>query len=232
MRRSWLPLAVLFACNPKTEAPPTVAPEPEAVAEAPEADGEDEVDPEAAAAAAREKELQRKRNEPPPAGLSAGLVSDFESGELRSEFGAGWTKASDEMEDGASTAELEVVADGPDGSPNALKIRATIDGSSANPWAGAMFFPGNRAMAPANLISKPTVTFHARGDGPLVVMVFAEQLEGTPARTTVEIGEEWGRYEVDMRTLVPEPYDITAIVFGAPPTAGTWEQWVDDVRLK
>lgn len=231
MRRSWLPLAALFACNPQSDAPPTVAPEPEAVAEAP-APAEEEVDPDAAAAAEREAELQRKRNEPPPAGLSAGLVSDFESGELRSEFGAGWTKATDEMEGGASTVELEVVSDGPDGSPNALHIRGTIDGSSETPWAGAMFFPGDRPMAAANLMSKPTVTFSARGDGPLVVMVFADQLEGTPVRTSIEITEEWARYEVDMQTLVPEPYDITAIVFGAPPKAGTWEQWVDDIRLE
>lgn len=230
MRRSALPLVLLLACGPKPQEEATVAPESTAPAEpAPET----EVDEEAAAAAERDKELERAHNEPPPAGLAAGLISDFESGEIRSEFGAGWQKATDEMEGGSSSVELQVVSDGPDGSPNALHIRATIDeGSLPDAWAGAMFFPGDRAMGPANLLSKPTITFSARGDGPLMVKVFADQNGTTAATTTVEIGEEWGRYEVDMRTLVADPYDITAIFFGAPAKAGTWEQWIDDIRLK
>ncbi len=231
MRRSILPLVLLAACNPKPQEEATVAPEP-AASVAP-VETEEPVDPEAEAAAERERELERARNAPPPAGLAAGLVSDFESGELRSEFGAGWQKGTDEMEGGASTVEIDVVEDGPDGSPMTMRIKGTIDeGSLPDAWAGAMFFPGNSPMSPANLLSKPVVTFHARGEGPLMVKVFAEQKGTTPVTTTVEIGEEWGRHEVDLKTLVADPYDVTAIVFGVPAKAGTWTVWVDDIRLK
>ena len=228
-------LAGPLACGPKPTQEATVAPEPGKTAEQRPANEpvNEEVDPEAAAAAEREEQRQRALNSPPPAGLAAGLISDFESGQARSEFGAGWNKATDEMAGGASTVEYEVVSDGPDGSPNALHIRGTIDeGSLPDAWAGAMFFPGDQPMGPANLTSKPILTFHARGDGPMMVMIFAEQEGTTPAKTTVEIGEDWGRYEVDLRTLVKEPYDVTAIFFGLPPRAGTWEQWLDDVRLE
>jgi len=231
MRRPYLTLVLLVACNPKPQDDVTVAPEP-APSVAP-VETEEPVDPEAEAAAERERELEKARNAPAPAGLAAGLVSDFESGELRSEFGAGWQKGSDEMEGGASTVQLDVVEDGPDGSPMTLRIKGTIDeGWLPNAWAGAMFFPGDGPMNPANLLSKPTIMFHARGDGPLMIKVFAEQLGTTPVTTTVEIGEEWGRYELDLKTLVPDPYDVTSIVFGVPAKAGTWTVWVDDIRLK
>lgn len=231
MRRSCLPLALLLACNPEPKSDPTVVPQapPSDAAAVPA----DPVEAEPQEPDEDERARQRARNAPPPAGLAAGLVSDFESGQLRSEFGAGWQKGTDEMEGGSSTVELDVVEDGPDGSPMTLRIRGTIDeGSLPDAWAGAMFFPGDSPMGPANLLSKPTLTFHARGDGPLMIKVFAEQLGTTPAATTVEIGPEWARYEVDLRTLVDEPYDVTAILFGVPAKAGTWTTWVDDIRLK
>ncbi|MCA9710573.1 MAG: amidohydrolase family protein, partial [Myxococcales bacterium] len=93
------------------------------------------------------EQVERAKRAPPPAGLAAGLVSDFEGGELLSEFGAGWLVSTDAMIGGASTAELRVV----DG---VLQIEGTIDEASLpRAWAGAMFFPGERPMGPANLSS-------------------------------------------------------------------------------
>ncbi len=177
--------------------------------------------------------LDKAKSAPAPAGLAAGLIADFESGEALSEFGAGWQGSTDSMRGGASTVELDVIEDGPEGSPMTMRIRGTIDGDSLpNAWAGAMFFPGNSPMAPANLLSKPKLTFQAQGDGPMVVMVFAKQLGFMPAMTRVEIGEEWGKYEVDLRSLVAEPYDITGIFFGGPARAGAFTILLDDVWLE
>lgn len=224
MRRRAPVLATLLlacTCN-KADTTPTVAPEPTPsptpTAEPPPSESSEEPSADEAA--------QRARMAPPPAGLAAGLIADFESGELTSEFGAGWQLATDAMNGGASTVQLEV-------ENRALKMVGTIDeGSLPDAWAGAMFFPGEQAMRPANLDSKPTLVFQARGDGPVMVMVFAEQLGTTPAKTLVEIGEEWAEYRVDLRTLVPEPYDVTAILFGGPPRAGQFETHVDDIHLR
>jgi hypothetical protein len=95
-----------------------------------------------------------------------------------------------------------------------------------------MFFPGDQAMRPANLDSKPTLVFQARGDGPMTVMVFAEHLGTKPAVTRVEIGNEWAEHQVDLRALAGQAYDITAIVFSGPARPGKFETHVDDVRLK
>lgn len=211
-------LFVLAACGPKPADTDTRSPEP---APADEAEGAPPSSSTPDDAKAAERDLP-----PPPAGLAAGIISDFESGELGSEFGSGWQLGTDAMTGGASTVELEV-------ENGALKMVGTIDAAAgADAWAGAMFFPGDQAMRPANLDSKPTLAFQARGDGPLTVMIFAEHLGTKPAVTRVEIGEEWGKHEVDMRTLAGEVHDITAIVFSGPSRPGKFETHVDDVRLE
>lgn len=171
-------------------------------------------------------ELERARAAPPPAGLGAGLIADFGSGELRSEFGAGWQPSTDAMRGGSSTVELAVHR-------GALRIAGHIDERSLPAaWAGAMFFPGEQPMRAANLGSKPTLVFRARGDGPMTVMVFAAQLGMMPATTRIEVGSAWAEYRVDLRTLVAEPYDVVGIFFGGPARAGAFELTLDDVRLE
>lgn len=220
-------LVCLAACGPKPATNGTASPESEAPASAsastpaPAHAAPTDADADAAA---------RARATPPPAGLAAGIISDFESGELGSEFGAGWQLGTDAMNGGGSTVELGV-------ENGALRMVGTIDAaamgqSEVGAWAGAMFFPGDQAMRPANLDSKPTLVFQARGDGPLTVMVFAEHLGTEPAVTRVEIGHEWSEHTVDLRALVGEAYDVTAIVFSGPPRAGKFETHVDDVRLR
>lgn len=171
--------------------------------------------------------LERARETPAPAGLAAGLVSDFEGRDgMTSEFGAGWQPSTDAMRGGASTVTLDVVQ-------GALRIAGTIDERSLPAaWSGAVFFPGEQPMQPANLSSKPTLVFRARGDGPLTVMVLAQQNGMAPAITQVEIAEAWGEHRVDLRTLVAEPYDVMWIFFGGPPRAGDFELELDDVRLQ
>lgn len=214
----------LVACGPKPATDSTAAPAPEAAAKSSSAAA-----PEGAAPADADA-AEPARDIPPPAGLAAGIISDFESGELTSEFGAGWQLGTDAMNGGGSTVELGV-------ENGALKMVGTIDAaamkSDVGAWAGAMFFPGDQAMRPANLDSKPTLVFQARGDGPLTVMVFAERLGTAPAVLRVEIGEEWAEHTVDLHAMLAgQAHDVTAIVFSGPPRAGKFETHIDDVRLR
>lgn len=217
-------LLCLVACGPKPGTDPTTSPEPDTAAPAASTDAPAKEDVQSDADADAEA-AERARSAPPPAGLAAGIISDFESGELGSEFGAGWQLGTDAMNGGSSTVELRV-------ENGALRMVGTIDTGVPDPWAGAMFFPGDQAMRPANLDSKPTLAFQARGDGPLTVMVFAEHLGTKPAVTRVELGDEWAPHSVDLRALVGELHDVTAIVFSGPARAGKFETWVDDVRLR
>jgi hypothetical protein len=174
--------------------------------------------------------VERAREATVPAGLAAGLVADFARGELRSEFGSGWQPSTDVIFGGGSTVALSVT----DG---ALRIAGSIDSAGLpSAWAGAMFIPGEQPMRPVDLGSKPTLVFRARGDAPMTVMIFAEQLGMMPTMTSVETGKAWAEHTVDLRTLVADPHDITAIFFGGffvgPSRAVTFELHLDDVRLR
>lgn len=216
-------LGGLTACNPKPTTDTTTPPaDPGPAPASPERSTHDtatQTDADADAAA-------RARSAPPPAGFAAGIISDFEGGELGSEFGAGWQLATDAMQGGSSSVALTI-------ENGALRMVGTmVDSSLPSAWAGAMFFPGDQAMRPANLDSKPTLVFQARGDGPLTVMVFAEHLGTEAAVAPVEIGPEWAEYRLDLRALAGELYDVTAIVFSGPARAGAFETYVDDVRMR
>ena len=63
-------------------------------------------------------------------------------------------------------------------------------------------------------------------------MIYARQLGFMPAMTSVPLAEEWTEHELDIRTLVAEPYDVVAIFFGGPPKAGPFAFELDDVRLR
>ncbi len=189
-------------------------------------------DRDAAAAdiAQRWEEIEQARRQPPPEGLSEGSdpgwIADFEQPRPEARFGAGWQPSTDAMRGGKSTVTL-TTADG------ALNIQGSIDGDGLpNAWAGAMFFPGPRPMAPTNLSSHPILRFRARGSGPLSVMLFAAQLGFMPSVRRVELTDAWTEQSIDLRELVSEPYDVSGLFFGGPPLAGPFEIQLDDVRLE
>ena len=184
-----------------------------------------------AEAAKYRADVDEARQAPAPAGLGDGLIADFESGEVQAAFGAGWQGWTDKLRGGASTVELTVEEERGKGS--FLRVTGSIDGDSLPAaWAGAAFLPGDYPMAPANLISKPNLSFRARGQGSMQVMIYARQLGFMPAMTSVPLAEEWTEHELDIRTLVAEPYDVVAIFFGGPPKAGPFAFELDDVRLR
>jgi imidazolonepropionase-like amidohydrolase len=169
--------------------------------------------------------VEHARGAAAPAGLGDGLIADFQQAELEAKFGAGWQPSTDSMRGGKSEVELSV-RDGK------LELRGTIDeGALPGAWAGAMFFPGDRPMAPANLVSHPILRFRARGQGSMTVLAFASQLGFMPATRVVELSPEGADIEVDLRTLVADPYDITALFFGGAPVPGPFSFEIDDVRL-
>nr|MBA3891275.1 amidohydrolase family protein [Gemmatimonadaceae bacterium] len=81
----------------------------------------------------------------------AGMVSNFEEGRPSSTVGAGWVPSTDAMAGGTSTATLEVVEGGAAATSRALVVRGTVNGGTASPWAGAMWFPAAQPMQPADL---------------------------------------------------------------------------------
>ncbi|MBX7077820.1 MAG: amidohydrolase family protein [Nannocystaceae bacterium] len=182
-------------------------------------------------AAEREREATLRAAAPPalPAG---GLVSDFDDGTPRSSIGAGWVGSTDAMAGGSSTVELAVVKR-KRGRGQVLSVHGTL-AAGAIAWSGVALMPGAQPQAPANLLATPVLELQARasaGSHTLAVLVFSEQGGMMPAMTQVEVGPEFARQRIDLRTLVAEPYDVTMIFVGSGGPPGAFAFELDDVRL-
>ena len=173
---------------------------------------------------------------PPAPGGVPGRVSGFDDGAPAAAFGAGWTTTTDAMMGGQSTAALEVAPGGAGGTSHALRVRGELRQGGAAPqlWAGAIFYPGERQMSPANLSAAQGFRFHARGDGrTYLVMVFSADRGMTPVFRPITVGAEWAEHVFrwsDFQGI--DGSRVLAIAVVAAPPAGAFELWLDEVELR
>jgi imidazolonepropionase-like amidohydrolase len=169
----------------------------------------------------------------PPQGSESGLISDFESEGIKANFGAGWTVSTDALRGGKSTAEIRKAEGGAKGSKGSMLISGRIAVGSAYPWAGAFFSPGPDVMSPANLSSKKSVSFWAKGQGKTCyIMVFAQSLGWTPSTQTFTAGPEWTQYVFPFEKFNTDAHDLIGLFLGGGPESGDFEIYLDDVRLE
>ncbi|HYL63080.1 MAG TPA: CIA30 family protein [Candidatus Methylomirabilis sp.] len=182
-------------------------------------------------------EKDRKASEeaakaPAPSGSESGLISDFET-DTSAKFGAGWTVSTDSIAGGKSTGEMKRVDGGANGSSGSLLISGNISADLPYAWAGAMFSPGTQPFQPANLSSKKAIHFWARGDRRTYrVMVFTQSGGYMPTQQTFVAGPDWKEFTFPFADFGgTDGYDVTAIIFAAGVPAGSFQFYLDDVRL-
>jgi imidazolonepropionase-like amidohydrolase len=161
-----------------------------------------------------------------------GLIADFEASEVTAAFGMGWTITTDQMMGGSSTAEMQRGAGGVDGSSGRLDVTGEVKPGSPFPWAGVIFFPGQRPMEPVDLSGYRKLAFWAKGDGGTYsVLFFASRFGRMPVSRSFTASERWQRVEMelsDFRGMSGE--DVTGLAFTAG-AAGTFAFSLDEVRL-
>jgi Amidohydrolase family/Complex I intermediate-associated protein 30 (CIA30) len=188
--------------------------------------------------AAIEKEKEQSKAAaaaPPPAGSESGLVSDFEQARPESRFGAGWMVSTDAIMGGKSTAQMRIAPGGAQGSQGCLEITGdVVSGSGPAAWAGALFSPGKAMMQPANLSSKKSLSFWAKGEGrSYTVMLFAKTFGFQPAVETFTAGPEWKHFAFPLKDFNgTDGHDLIGVFFGSSPGPGKFELWIDDVRFE
>ena len=174
--------------------------------------------------------------QPPPAAsavdLGDGTISTFDAGDTKSAFGFGWTTSDDSMMGGKSKATFEVVDGGANGTAKSLLVHSDIQPGFAFPWAGAMYFPGAKPMESLDVSSKKGITFMARGDVDLSVMVFAHSLGQIPSARKVHAGAEWTEITIPWSDFGIDGRDITGILIGGGQKSGRADFRIDEVRLK
>jgi imidazolonepropionase-like amidohydrolase len=182
--------------------------------------------------------FERAKATPPTAAVAVstanGMVSTFETAEVRAEFGSGWQTSTDSMMGGASTASMAIVGGGANNTRSALEVSGTLAAGAPFPWAGAMFFPGATPMAPVDVSKFKEIVFWARGDGGThQVMVFAARLGNIPATRPFTPGPEWREFVLPFSSFSGiDGSDLRGVLFSAGSKPGAFRFTIDEVRFR
>jgi imidazolonepropionase-like amidohydrolase len=172
---------------------------------------------------------------PVPPGSESGDVSDFDSGQPAVKFGSGWFVTTDQLAGGKSTAAINVVSGGANGTASALEVKGTLDAGLPYGWSGVMFAAGQTAMAPVNLSAKKELKFFARADegSSYAVMVFTRSKGQMPSIRRFTASGEWQEIVMPFASFDnSDAHDLMGIAFVASGAPGPFKLLIDDVKLR
>jgi hypothetical protein len=135
---------------------------------------------------------------------------------------------------GQSTADMKVVEGGAQGTKGALQVTGKISLGAQQPWAGVMYSPGPQPFMPADLSSKKTLSFWAKGDGRMyAVLLFTQSGGSTPAVQLFTPGPDWKEFRFPLASFNgTDGKDVSSILYSAFPPAGDFSFTLDTVRLE
>ncbi|MBA3890905.1 MAG: hypothetical protein H0X64_10255, partial [Gemmatimonadaceae bacterium] len=114
----------------------------------------------------------------------------------------------------------------------ALVVRGTVNGGTASPWAGAMWFPAAQPMQPADLSATGGFSFQAKGDGATYrVMVFMRENGMAPRVRTFVATADWAGHKFAWSDFGTEAAGILGIAIVAGPSEGKFELRLDELAL-
>ena len=177
------------------------------------------------------KEAQAPVAKVSPEKIAAGVISTFESGSPDAQIGSMWAISADSFMGGASSATMNVVDGGANGTSKSMRIHSDTRPGYAFPWAGAMIFLGPTPMKAVDLSSKSGFAFFAKGDVDIRVMAFSVSTGRIPRIKAVHAGADWTEFRLSWDDFGCDGKDFQAIVF-AGPDSGPADFQIDELRLK
>ena len=167
-----------------------------------------------------------------PRGSESGVVATFDDLKIAANFGS-WMVFTDTMAGGASTATMEAVAGGANGTKGAMRVAGENVKGGDFVFAGALFSPGTGMMQPADLSGKKNIGFWAKGDGKTCrLWIFAESKGQMPIFRDFVAKPEWTMYTFSLESLGMDGHDLSGIAFLGPGGLGKFEFLVDEVEIK
>ena len=162
------------------------------------------------------------------------LISSFDTDEgksPKSSFGAGWQTSTDSMMGGNSTCELKWSDDGANNSEGSLSVSGKCR-KTQPVFAGAMFFPGTRPMASADINPHRGIAFSSKGNGSTFkIMVFTTKGGFMPSTKSFKAGKDWANHQFQFSDFnSSDGSDITGIWFGSD-SPGNFQFQIDEVKL-
>lgn len=166
--------------------------------------------------------------------LESGLASNFDDGKIKSCFGSGWQISTDTIMGGQSTAEINVVEGGAEDSAGSLQIKGKIIPGAYFPWAGAIFFPGNKPMEPVDLSRFKKITFWAKGEAKTYrIMIFADKFGYIPIQKTFFAGPDWKSYTFSFTNFSQfDGKGIKGVFFAGGPEKGDFTLLIDNLEFQ
>jgi hypothetical protein len=164
------------------------------------------------------------------------MVSDFDDSKVSANYGS-WMAAGDSMNGGKSIASMQVISPGADNTKGALQITGEVVAGQPFSWAGALYAPAPVPMQPANLSSKKSISFWAKGDGKTyTLVVLTESRSGNsgelPAMTSFAAGPEWKQYTFLLSTFGTDGSDLSGIGFVHVQEPGKFQFEIDQFEIK
>ena len=145
-----------------------------------------------------------------------------------------WEVTTDQPAGGNSVAEVEVVADGANGSNSALLVTGEVGAAVPFAWAGVSYMPSVIPFGPFDLSSKPTLHFWAKGEGaPLRVQLFCDNVGQVPPEQPFAVTAEWQEVSLDLSTFDGCNIEgVQAIIFSAGTAPGAFSFQIDEVSFQ
>jgi imidazolonepropionase-like amidohydrolase len=163
--------------------------------------------------------------------IGDGMISNFDSGDTKPAFGSGWQVSTDSIMGGKSTGLMDVVDGGANGTPKALHVHAETKAGAMFPWSGAMVILGATPMQAIDVSAKGGLSFYAKGDTDIRLMLFSASAGRIPRMTTVHAGATWSELTVPWSKFSVDGKDVQAFLFcGNEPGVADFQ--IDEVRLK
>jgi imidazolonepropionase-like amidohydrolase len=168
-----------------------------------------------------------------PAGSESGVVSDFDGLSTKANYGQ-WMISTDQIMGGKSSARMEAVAGGANNTKGALHVTGEVAPSFQFAWSGTMFSPGRQIMEAVDLSNKKTISFWAKGDGKTYrIMLFTQKSGPVPLTQTFTAGPEWKQFNFPIASFEgADGHGLSALVFAAGPTPGSFEFYLDEVHIE
>ncbi|HEY1221400.1 MAG: CIA30 family protein [Bryobacteraceae bacterium] len=167
-----------------------------------------------------------------PRGSESGVVSNFDDLKVSANFGS-WTLMTDSVMGGKSTATMDAVAGGANGTKGAMRIAGENVKGAGFIFGGAVYSPGPGMMQGADLSDKKNISFWAKGDGKTCrLLIFTETNGQQPTFRTFVASPEWKQYSFSFESLKTDGHDLSGLAFLSPPGEGRFEFFIDEVEIK
>jgi beta-glucosidase len=167
-----------------------------------------------------------------PKGSESGVVSTFDDLKIAANFGS-WTLMTDSVMGGKSTATMDAVAGGANGTKGAMRVAGENVKGAGFMFGGAVYSPGPGMWQPADLSDKKNISFWAKGDGKTCrLLVFTETSGQNPMFRSFVAAPEWKQYTFSFASLNTDGHDLSGLAFLSPAGEGKFEFFIDEVEIK